>query len=187
MERLPSILQNKINQRIENHNLRQLKSLQNLIDFSSNDYLGFARDAVLFDEIHDFLKANQFDQNGSSGSRLITGNHPLYKILEDFLKTFHQTESASVFSSGFAANLGFFSCVPQKNDVILFDEYIHASIREGMRLSTAKSYKFKHNDTTDLERLLIKFTDNLLENAVIYVVTESVFSMDGDSLNLMIL
>ena len=75
--------------------------------------------------------------------------------------------------------MGFFSAVPQRNDVILYDELSHASIRDGILMSNAKSYKFNHNDFEDLERLILKFPDTN-----IYIVTETVFSMDGDSPNL---
>lgn len=177
MSNLPKTLQKKLDLRLESQNLRQLKTYSNLIDFSSNDYLGLSKNDKLFEDIHQYLKQNNFTQNGSTGSRLITGNHQLYEILENFLKTFHQAEDALVFSSGFAANIGFFSSVPQKNDVVIYDEFSHASIREGLLLSQAKSYKFKHNDIIDLERLL----KNNKSSPNIYVVTESVFSMDGDS------
>jgi 8-amino-7-oxononanoate synthase len=177
MLNLPITLQEKLNLRHENHSLRQLKTYSNLIDFSSNDYLGLAKSEALFEEVHLYLKQHAFHQNGSTGSRLITGNHLMYEILENFLSDFHQTESALVFSSGFSANIGFFSSVPQKNDVVIYDEYSHASIREGLLLSQAKSYKFKHNNIEDLVRLLSK--KQPFQN--VYVVTESVFSMDGDS------
>jgi len=176
MQDLPKNLVEKLDLRLKNQNLRQLKSHSNLIDFSSNDYLGMAKNEDLFEEVHQYLHQNGFNQNGSTGSRLITGNNLLYENLEKFLKTFHQVEDVLVFSSGFAANIGFFSSVPQKNDLVLFDEYCHASIREGILLSQAKSFKYKHNDFKDLERLLNK---NLTVETI-YVVTESVFSMDGD-------
>lgn len=179
MQNLPKSLQNKLNLRLDNQNLRQLIDFSNLIDFSSNDYLGFSKSEVLFENVHLYLKSNGFAQNGSTGSRLITGNHPLYGLLEKKISDFHESEDAIVFSSGFATNIGFFSSVPQKNDVVLYDEYSHASIREGLLLSQAKSFKFKHNDLIDLERLL----KNNQTTANIYVVTESVFSMDGDSPN----
>jgi len=177
MQKMPKTLVEKLNERLENENLRQLPINHQLIDFSSNDYLGLAKNEDLFEEVHNFLIQNHYNHNGSSGSRLISGNHPLYEKLESFLSDFHQVEEAIVFSSGFAANIGFFSSVPQKKDLVLFDEYCHASIREGLLLSSAKSYKFKHNDLADLERLL----KNNQNSENIYVVTESVFSMDGDS------
>jgi 8-amino-7-oxononanoate synthase len=103
----------------------------------------------------------------------------LYTETEKYIAQFHQAESALIFNSGYDANVGFFSAVPQRNDIILFDELCHASIRDGIQMSNAKSYKFQHNDFEDLERLLLKQNPN----ATIYIVTESVFSMDGDSPN----
>jgi 8-amino-7-oxononanoate synthase len=115
-------------------------------------------------------------QNGATGSRLLSGNHPLFHTIETILSEFHQSESALIFNSGYDANVGFFSSVPQRGDVILYDEYIHASIRDGIQLSNAKAYKFKHNDLGSLDEMLKR-----IQHDTIYVVTESVFSMDGDS------
>ena len=122
---------------------------------------------------------NEIIQNGATGSRLISGNHDAYQNTEIFIAQFHHAESALIFNSGYDANIGFFSALPQRNDVILYDELSHASIRDGITMSNAKSYKFNHNDFEDLERLILKFP-----NTNIYIVTETVFSMDGDSPNL---
>lgn len=156
-----------------------MPSSNNLVDFTSNDYIGFSRSESVFDQTHEFLKTNHFSQNGATGSRLISGNHPLYEQTENFIAKFHNAESALIFNSGYDANVGFFSSVPQKGDLILFDELCHASIRDGIQLSNAKSYKFAHNDFEDMERLISKNPET-----TIYIVTESVFSMDGDSPNL---
>ena len=118
-------------------------------------------------------------QNGATGSRLLTGNHSLYTETETSIAQFHHSDSALLFNSGYDANLGFFSAVPQKGDYILYDELIHASIRDGIQLSNAHSYKFKHNDVEDLERLIEKV--KATSSNSIYVVTETVFSMDGDT------
>ena len=93
---------------------------------------------------------NDIIQNGATGSRLISGNHSLYQIAETFIAQFHDAESALIFNSGYDANVGFFSALPQRNDVILYDELSHASIRDGIVMSNAKSYKFNHNDFEDL-------------------------------------
>jgi 8-amino-7-oxononanoate synthase len=88
-----------------------------------------------------------------------------------------------IFNSGYDANVGFFSSVPQKGDLILYDELCHASIRDGIQLSNAKSYKFKHNDFEDLEKRLRQAqSDNFITE--VYIVTETVFSMDGDCPNM---
>jgi 8-amino-7-oxononanoate synthase len=129
--------------------------------------------------VHANLEEINFQQNGATGSRLLTGNYQLYTETENQIAASHNAETALLFNSGYDANIGFFSAVPQKGDCILYDELIHASIRDGVQLSNANTYKFKHNDEEDLERLILKAQLNPETN--IYVVTESVFSMDGDT------
>lgn len=177
MKQFPKSLSQKLNQRVQSHSLRNLPEQNTLIDFSSNDYLGFAKSEIIFDRAHQLLLDKGLKSNGATGSRLLSGNHILYRDTEDFIAQFHQAESALIFNSGYDANLGFFSAVPQRSDVILYDELSHASIRDGIQLSNAKAYKFQHNDFEDLEKLLQRFQK---ETSEIYVVTESVFSMDGD-------
>ncbi|MBU2950463.1 8-amino-7-oxononanoate synthase [Tamlana agarivorans] len=181
----PDKLHRKLENRKAENALRQLGAENQLIDFSSNDYLGFSKNEHIFKASHDFLKTHDMLHNGATGSRLLSGNHKLYPIIEKELAAFHKSESALIFNSGYDANIGFFSSVPQRGDVILFDEYIHASIRDGITMSHAKSYKFKHNDLADLEKQIARHSDAVSESQKekqnIYVVTESVFSMDGDS------
>jgi 8-amino-7-oxononanoate synthase len=98
-------------------------------------------------------------------------------MLEEELATFHNTEAALVYNSGYDANIGLLSCVPQKGDTILYDSLSHASIRDGIRLSFAQAFSFQHNDVADLEK---KLKSVLASAGSIYVVTESLFSMDGD-------
>ena len=174
---LPKKLQNKIISRTQENTLRHLGKPNNLVDFSSNDYLGFSKSELIFTQAHQYLVDHGFTQNGATGSRLLSGNHKLYHIAETMLCEFHNCEAALIFNSGYDANLGFFASVPQKGDIILYDEYAHASIRDGIQLSNAKAYKFKHNDLDDLKQLVTR----LQERDEIYIVTESVFSMDGDS------
>ncbi|WP_440068869.1 aminotransferase class I/II-fold pyridoxal phosphate-dependent enzyme [Tenacibaculum discolor] len=177
----PKKLRQKITQRVAQNSLRKLGKENSLIDFSSNDYLGFAKSEVIFNKAHQFLVDNNYKVNGATGSRLLSGNHKLYTEIEKQLAKLHNSETALIFNSGYDANIGFFSSVPQRGDIILYDEFIHASIRDGIQLSNAKSFKFKHNDLVHLEGLLKRVHQNDIE---IYVVTESVFSMDGDSPNL---
>ena len=184
MKKFPKSVHQKLQQRKQNNALRTLPNATNLIDFSSNDYLGFAQSESIFDQTHQYLLDNNIKINGATGSRLISGNHNLYSITEDSIAQFHQSESALIFNSGYDANVGFFSCVPQRNDIILYDELCHASIRDGIQLSQAKSYKFNHNDFEHLEKLIQKPTADNRQPTTIYIVTESVFSMDGDSPNL---
>jgi 8-amino-7-oxononanoate synthase len=179
MRQFPKNLSAKLEIRKQNNALRQLPLLNKLIDFASNDYLGLSKSESVFQETHQYLINNKIIQNGATGSRLLSGNHKLYPETENYIAQFHKSESALIFNSGYDANVGFFSSLPQKGDLILYDELCHASIRDGIQLSNAKAYKFNHNDFEDLERLILRN-----QNAVIYIVTESVFSMDGDTPNL---
>ncbi|TDD99556.1 aminotransferase class I/II-fold pyridoxal phosphate-dependent enzyme [Flavobacterium cellulosilyticum] len=195
--KFPKNITSKLETRKQNNALRQLPIANNLIDFTSNDYIGFSRNKSIFDMTHQYLIDTNCIQNGATGSRLISGNHKVYQDTEDYIAQFHQTESALIFNSGYDANVGFFSSVPQKGDIILYDELCHASIRDGIQLSNAKAYKFDHNDFEDLEKKIVKFSSSSnnnsnfsddenfnLKNSIIYIVTESVFSMDGDTPNL---
>lgn len=174
--RLPDHLGKRLLDRQQIQALRQLPDALSGVDFSSNDYLGFARSAKLFSDAESWLSAKNFKTNGSTGSRLISGNHPAVGEIESQLAKFHKAESALIFNSGYDANVGLFSSVLQRGDVILYDELSHASIRDGIRLSLAKSYKFRHNDAEHLSELLEAHRGN-----TVYVATESVFSMDGDT------
>ncbi|WP_031427018.1 aminotransferase class I/II-fold pyridoxal phosphate-dependent enzyme [Flavimarina sp. Hel_I_48] len=181
---LPKKLQNKLNTRKGERTLRTLPSSvksEVLVDFSSNDYLGFSKNKAIFSRASEILKEYDLQHNGATGSRLLSGNHKIYQIAENFIAQTHKVEAALIFNSGYDANVGFFSSVPQRGDIILYDELIHASIRDGMQMSLAKTYKFKHNDLEDLEKKLITWSKKLDKDGVIYVVTESVFSMDGDT------
>lgn len=181
----PKNLTDKLEIRRQNKSLRILPQPNDLIDFASNDYIGFSKSETIFNATHQFLLDHNIKSNGATGSRLISGNHALYIETENYIAEFHQSESALLFNSGYDANVGFFSAVPQKGDLILYDELCHASIRDGIQLSNAKSYKFRHNDFEDLEKKIVNFNINGNgKNAVIYIVTETVFSMDGDCPNM---
>lgn len=176
MMKLPKPLKDKLALREATKALRQLPMPNQQVDFASNDYLGFAKNKDIFYKTHQFLLEQNLPVNGATGSRLLSGNHRLYHTAEDAIRNFHESEDALIFNSGYDANLGFFSSVPQRSDVILYDELCHASIRDGIQMSHAKSYKFRHNDYIDLQKRLEK-----LEAETVYIVTESVFSMDGDT------
>jgi 8-amino-7-oxononanoate synthase len=180
MKRLPTSLSNKLEQRIQANALRILTGPNSRVDFSSNDYLGISKSEKIFDKTHQLLIDKNCKHNGATGSRLLSGNHELYQETESFIAHFHQAEAALIFNSGYDANVGFFSSVPQRNDLILYDELCHASIRDGILMSNAKSYKFGHNDYEELEKRLLAAKSNPLVKEV-YIVSESVFSMDGDS------
>lgn len=161
----------KLTLRKESNALRTLQLPKGNIDFCSNDYLGITHNSLLTPYS---LLPTPNSPSGSSGSRLLSGNYPLLEVVEKQLAAFHNSPAALLFNSGYDANLGLLSCVPQKGDTILYDQLSHASIRDGIRLSFAESFSFAHNDMADLEKKLQKATGN------VFVVTESVFSMDGD-------
>ena len=184
MKRIPKSLTLKLEQREQNNSLRKLALPNHLSDFASNDYLGFSKSEAIFNRTHSFLIDNNIILNGATGSRLLSGNHAVYQEAENCISKFHHSENALIFNSGYDANVGFFSAVPQRNDVILYDELSHASIRDGIQLSNAKSYKFQHNNFEDLERIILKLSSENQQPTTIFVVTESVFSMDGDTPNL---
>lgn len=178
MKTFPKLLSQKLQNREQNSALRKLSNLNDLIDFSSNDYIGFANSKAIFQETLQYLEANAIFKNGATGSRLLSGNHKVYQEAESYIASFHQSVAALIFNSGYDANVGFFSSVPQKKDFILYDALSHASIRDGIQISNAKSYKFQHNDYENLEQLILRYK---LDESEMYIVTESVFSMDGDS------
>lgn len=164
----------KLERRKTENNFRSLKVANGLVDFYSNDYLGFARDADLQTAIKKEIKGQTSLPAGSTGSRLLSGNNSYVEALETQLATFHGAESALLFNSGFDANYGLLSTLPYRGDTIIYDELAHASYHDGMRASKATGIAFKHNDVADLEEKLKTAT------GLKYVVVESVYSMDGD-------
>jgi len=175
---LPQILQNKLSEREEANALRYFPEASLKIDYYSNDYLNFSSNPSLKRSTTRLLKKYS-TKLGATGSRLLSGNHRLYSDVENQIADFHNVEKALIFNSGYTANVGFFSCIPQRGDIVFYDEIIHASIRDGLKISLAKSYSFKHNDVEDLREKSERITQK--HSGQVYVVTESVFSMDGDS------
>jgi len=171
-------LRHALDERKVNHSFRSLRcplpQRSALVDFCSNDYLGFARSEILREKIKEFESKCHDVLIGSTGSRLISGNTRFYEELEDRISKFHHADAGLIFNSGYDANLGFFSCIPQRTDTILYDQLVHASIRDGIRLSFARGFSFEHNNVDALERRLKGATGN------IFVAVESVYSMDGD-------
>ena len=174
--KFPKKLQNKINQRKENYTFRELHKENGRIDFSSNDYLGFSMNRTISRNVASALKDLR-NINGSTGSRLISGNNSLFEELELMFSDFFSAEASLIFNSGFDANTGLFSSILQRGDIVFYDELCHASIRDGIRLSNAHSFKFKHNDLQDIGK---KLKNSELSTGNIYVVVESIYSMDGD-------
>mgnify|MGYP003594508353 FL=1 len=168
-------LKEALDKRKENNSFRMLKVKNDSIDFSSNDYLGFSSTGLLHAKILEFnqTQAKKITE-GSTGSRLITGNSAIVESLEELIAVYHNAESALLFNSGYDANVGLFSSVPQRGDTIFYDELVHASIRDGIRLSYANAYSFRHNDIAHLKELF------KLAKGTVYIAVESVYSMDGD-------
>ena len=140
--------------------LRSLRTEKNLIDFCSNDYLGFARSFESGD-------GELIQGGGSTGSRLLTGNSALVEELEGYIAEYHNSDAGLIFNSGYDANLSLFSAIPQRGDTVLYDELIHASVRDGIRLGFAKSKSFKHNNLEDLDKRLQN------TNGLVYVAVRS--------------
>lgn len=172
---LPFHLLSMLKEREQKGLLRKLKISSLPIDFCSNDYLGFSISGKLKEKTAQHSSSSL--KTGSTGSRLISGNSTEAEELEKKIAAFHHSENALLFNSGYDANLGVFSSIPQKNDVILYDEFIHASIHDGLRLSYANRYKFKHNDVAELKELIARSKETAYN---IFIAVESVYSMDGD-------
>jgi 8-amino-7-oxononanoate synthase len=168
-------IKNKLDERQSSGAYRTLKPESSLIDFCSNDYLGFARSAILRNSIAAEIQKHPLSLNGSTGSRLLSGNVEYAEDLEKEIAGFHQYEAGLLFNSGYDANLGLLSSLPQRGDTIILDELIHASVIDGARLSYANRYSFRHNDPDSLEAKL------KLAKGTCYVVIESIYSMDGDT------
>jgi 8-amino-7-oxononanoate synthase len=174
MSSLHDFIRQKLQVRKEENSFRKLTLPPDLLDFTSNDYLGLARSEELFTLVKD--KVDRLPhRNGATGSRLLTGNNAYVEEVERKLAEIFNSEAALIFNSGYAANQAVLSSIPQKGDTILYDELAHACIRDGARLSHAKRLPFKHNDLNDLERKLKDATGN------IFITVESIYSMDGDS------
>ena len=174
MGQLDGLVAAKLAQRKEQGTFRSLKTVEGQIDFTSNDYLGFARSKELKRRIAEVEK--QFSENGvgSTGSRLLTGNSQLAEEVEQQVAAFHGSETALIFNSGYDANVGLYSSLGRIAKYIVYDELIHASVHDGMRLSRAEMKPFKHND---VESLLLVLSE--LDGPAV-VAVESVYSMDGD-------
>src|SRR5690606_18374961 len=137
----------KLSQRQKEGNYRNLIKPDNLIDFYSNDYLGFSRDTELQNTITlEIAQQAEFSNliiHGATGSRLISGNSAYAQDLEFKIAQFHEAEAALLFNSGYTANLGLLSAIGIKEVTFLYDELCHASLIDGMRLGYAKRYKYK--------------------------------------------
>jgi 8-amino-7-oxononanoate synthase len=167
-------LNHKLDTRKQEESLRKLAQSSSLIDFTSNDYLGLSRSKELFEEIH--KRTASLDQrNGATGSRLLSGNSAFTEAVEKKLADIFHSEETLIFNSGYTANLAVLSSIPQRHDIIIYDELAHACIKDGARLSLARSFSFKHNDLEDLEAKLKR-----ISGGNVFIAVESIYSMDGD-------
>lgn len=184
-------MQQELQELKEKCNLRKLPAIthegrnvivdgQRMLNLSSNDYLGLANDRKLRQEFRETLTTETFLPTSSS-SRLLTGNFSIYDRLEQQLADSFGTEAALTFNSGYHANTGILPAVSNTHTLILADKLVHASLIDGIRLSAAKCIRYRHNEYNQLERLL---QVNHSEYERIIVVTESIFSMDGDEADL---
>ena len=173
------ILHNQLLERQENGLVRSLISVNHLIDFCSNDYLGLAKNPSLADKIDvnfKTLNSNLTSLNGSTGSRLISGQSIQVEQFERKCAEFHLAEASLLFSSGYDANVGLISSIAQKDQVVFCDHLLHASLIDGLRLAKAERKIFAHNDLADLENKLREYPFETPK----WIVVESIYSMDGD-------
>ncbi|HYH55523.1 MAG TPA: 8-amino-7-oxononanoate synthase, partial [Anseongella sp.] len=194
-------LDQKLKERLSEDRYRRLPRAQGLADFCSNDYLGLARSEELKENLRKELSLHSIYPVGSTGSRLISGNSAYACQLEEEIALFHHAAAGLLFNSGYLANLALFSTVPQRGDVVICDEYIHASVIDGVRLSWATRYNFRHNDPGSLEEklrlarkimgqtekttILAERTGEISRSGAagrnsIFIAAESLYSMDGD-------
>ena len=147
-----------------------------LLNLSSNDYLGLGDDTAL---LEGYLREFRLSSHAmtSSSSRLLTGNHPLYDQLENALAALYNRQSAMVFNSGYHANIGILPALCNRHDLVLSDRLNHASIIDGMKIAEAPYQRYRHADYDHLEELLAGAQGRYRQ---MFIVTESVFSMDGD-------
>ncbi|PBK90940.1 aminotransferase [Armillaria gallica] len=156
----------------------------NVPDFFSNDYLSITTNPQLNSNVLDALIPSK-KLLGSTGSRLLNGNSPSHAETEKYLQSHFKASAALMFTSGYDANVAFFGCVPQAEDIIVFDELIHASVRDGIAAArTRNAYPFSHNSVASFESciagLLKKRPEILAGKSTVFVAVESLYSMDGD-------
>lgn len=155
---------------------------QQMLNLSSNDYLGLASDLRLREQFFDETPNAQRLMSASS-SRLLTGNFPAYEQLEATLTQLFHGRAALLFNSGYHMNIGILPALADAKTLILADKLVHASMIDGIRLSSAKYLRYRHNDLAHLQQLLMQYhADDNYERII--VVTESIFSMDGDETDL---
>lgn len=144
-----------------------------LLNLSSNDYLGLAQHPAVIRAMRCSL---HIEGAGSGASRLVSGNHLPYALLEEALAVWQQSEAAVVFANGYMANIGVIQALVGRNDIVFSDRLNHASIVDGVMLSRAEHVRYRHNDMDHLRTLLNRFSGKRRK----LIITDAVFSMDGD-------
>ena len=164
-------------------NLRKLPNglPEDCINLSSNDYLGLNSDDKLRNLFLEKKSASNLKFSAVS-SRLLTGNSSEYNILENTILKAYNREACLIFNSGYHANIGILPCLAGKKDLLLADKFVHASIIDGMQLSKAEILRFNHLDYSHLENILEKKRSDYDK---VFIVSESIFSMDGDKADMM--
>ncbi|KXG52111.1 Pyridoxal phosphate-dependent transferase, major region, subdomain 2 [Penicillium griseofulvum] len=159
-------------------------TIAQMVDFGSNDTLSLSTSGALTRSFLDQLHQNENFILGSTSTRIFEGTTQYLKDLETYLAQFHNAESALFFNSGFDANIALWSTIPQPGDFVLYDQYVHASIHDGMRNGRAKTVEFAHNDCTSFRHCLQGLRDQNPGIAggsnLVFVALESFYSMDGD-------
>ena len=173
-------LEYKLNTRRNKGTLRVLSPIRG-VNFVSNDYLGWSRQpdyaTSLVEYLNQYLQSPTADLSsfhGSTGSRVLSGQTELANQVERELATFYRAQTGYLFSTGYSANLGLLSCIGQIGQIILYDEFVHASIHDGLRLSRCEKRMFKHNDMVEVEHILRSTQTCCL------IVVESIYSTSGD-------
>ncbi|MBP9837698.1 MAG: 8-amino-7-oxononanoate synthase [Proteobacteria bacterium] len=185
--KLDNIIDKRFEKITKNQQVRQLKKLSSLgshicindreyVNFSSNDYLGLSQHPNIKTAASECIDSYGV---GSTSSRLLSGNLEIHELLESELALMFASESALVFSSGYLANLAVINCLANKDSIIISDKLIHASLIDAINLAKARHYRFKHNNMDHLEDILKNQRENHV-NKDIYIVVESLYSMDGD-------
>jgi len=169
--RNPKSVQDSLSNRRDAQALRSLVPVAGGVDLCSNDYLGISRTLA---SLH-LTPCSEHGLVGATGSRLVSGTTRAHEDLESFLAEFHGAPAALLFGSGYEANVGLLSSLGSRHDTIIYDELVHASMRDGIRLSAARSYSFRHNDLDDLRTKIAQARGDL------FVAVESLYSMDGDT------
>ena len=179
LERLKATGSLRVLPRAEHHGKWICRDGRRMLNLSSNDYLGLASERGLTDEFEEMLSSSgdRWLPLSSSSSRLLTGNFDIYNALEERLASMYGRESALVLSSGYHMNSGILPALCDRDTLILADKLVHASLIDGIRLCEGRCIRFRHQDYDQVENILVK---EAAAYGRIFIVTESIFSMDGD-------